>query len=121
MGPSVGDGPVRGRAIVFGKLNAYFSIYEALTIITICLTYPYFLLIVFILFNEIVLLQLLLLLLIKELFLHFKIAEDTEFLTKMNSIGVVGDSTLTAQINYQAQLGGTSSFISSFDVQTVVN
>ena len=55
------------------------------------------------------------------MFLHFKITEDTEFLTKMNSIGVVGDSTLTAQINYQAQLGGTSSFISSFDVQTVAN
>ena len=46
-------------------------------------------------------------------------AEDTNFLTKMTSIGVVGDSTLTAQMNYQAQLGATSSVISSFDVQTV--
>ncbi|XP_063690818.1 uncharacterized protein LOC134823323 isoform X3 [Bolinopsis microptera] len=48
-------------------------------------------------------------------------SEDMEFLTKMNSIGVVGDSTLTAQMNYQAQLGGTHSCISSFDVQTVAN
>ena len=37
----------------------------------------------------------------------------------MTSIGVVGDSTLTAQMNYQTQLGATSSVISSFDVQTV--
>ena len=39
----------------------------------------------------------------------------------MTSIGVVGDSTLTAQMNYQAQLGATSSVISSFYVQTVAN
>jgi len=53
--------------------------------------------------------------------LHLRISEDMEFLTNMNNIGVVGDSTLTAQMNYQAQLGGTHSCISTFDVQTVAN